>query len=146
MSGSRWDEFVFPKRGWRCDGVDSLPRPEACEMCGRDHQGVVHLMHHPDHPRLLRVDRVCAGRLEGDSRLADNRERVLQGLEPEHAWFEATSGNLVRNEGDLRALLYPMGPGKWTGMVADAGDGSRRFVRTFTSIEETKLALEGLMA
>jgi hypothetical protein len=140
-----WDRFRFPKRGWRCDGVATLARAEPCQMCGEEHSRVVHLMFHSDHPDLLRVDRVCAGQLEGDVRLADNRERVLRGEEPVGVWFAAKSGNLVRKAGDLRALLYPMGPGKWTGMVADQGDDSRRFVSTFTSIEETKRALEGLM-
>jgi hypothetical protein len=80
-----WSEADFPRKEWRCIGVDDLKDNAAadgdfeygvCEACGKERIRFVHYMTHEAYPRVIATGCMCAGRLEED--VAAPRERELK--------------------------------------------------------------------
>jgi hypothetical protein len=86
-----WNGEIVPDKGWTCkEVIDKYGESrfitfnaqmgefyEKCQACGKENIRYVHVMKHPEYPKLLRVGRVCAGHMEGNNDAPNERERKI---------------------------------------------------------------------
>ena len=73
-----WDDPNVPKKGWVCVDVIDLGQPVGeCGMCGKEDIRYVHIMRHENH-QSIGAGCVCAGKMEGNTEAAKERENALK--------------------------------------------------------------------
>lgn len=78
-SPNHWEDPLFPKNGWICNGITDLGSAEGiCQMCGYQIIRYVHHMYHQETDKQLDCGCVCAGKLEGDINKARKREAAFK--------------------------------------------------------------------
>lgn len=71
----------LPQFGWKCvKYIDTDDICETCQMCGTEEIRYLHYMAHPDVPDIIEVGRLCAARLSGDLKGAEDREKILKNI------------------------------------------------------------------
>jgi hypothetical protein len=126
----KWRVPGVPHRGWVCTDIEDLGEPdEVCEMCETMEIRFVHTMTHPDYPEELRVGRVCAGHMEGDSTGAREREaRVRKRSSRRDRWLQrrwrtSRNGNPFINTKDgLNVVVFRKGQ-DWGARLVDRHTG-----------------------
>ncbi len=74
-----WKRPDVPHEGWTCEAIYDLGEPVGiCRMCGHQIIRYVHVMTHPQYPRKIGAGCVCAGRMEGDTERARERENAFK--------------------------------------------------------------------
>lgn len=74
-----WKRSDVPHDGWSCTDVIDLGEPVGtCKMCGHQIIRYVHIMMHPEYPRVIGAGCVCAGKMEGDVKRARDRENAFK--------------------------------------------------------------------
>lgn len=115
---------------------------ESCEMCGNEKIRYVHLMEHADHPVVLRVGCICAGKMTGDYAGAREREKKLINRAKRRAnWLKrkwrasSRRGNPFLNVDGKNVGVHKVGI-RWGFWI----DGQFS-IKTYPTADDAKLAL-----
>lgn len=86
MTFGKWSIAGVPHSGWEWVNIRDLFEDSAgediplrvCEMCERQEIRFIHTMRHADYHTVLEVGCVCAGKMGGNSRGAEDREKACR--------------------------------------------------------------------
>jgi hypothetical protein len=109
-----WKRADIPHTGWVCINLIDLGKAEGiCEMCGNHSIRYVHIMRHHDYSGTIRAGCICAGRMEGNSEKASQREHDYKNLQNrkmnflKREWKKSRKGNLYLNYRNINIVLLP---------------------------------------
>ena len=104
-----------PMQGWTYIAIEDVHYAQhRCEACGTAWVRYIHVMEHTEHPCLLRVGCVCAGRLENAPRIADEREAAFRARQSRRnkwltrgGWRLSKKGNSYINVDHCNVTVFP---------------------------------------
>jgi hypothetical protein len=143
----KWSTPSVPHKGWVCIDIEDLGEPQVqCEMCESQTIRYVHYMEHPRYSTVLAVDCVCAGHMEGNLAVAQNRDAAMQSRASKRKrwttrkWKIFMNGTPTIKADGFRVTVYPRG-GMWTATLSPLdGSGVLHSKRNFPTIDQAELA------
>jgi hypothetical protein len=113
-----WNGEIVPDKGWTCkEVIDKYGESrfftfnaqigefyEKCQACGKENIRYVHVMKHPEYPKLLRVGSICAGHMEDNSDAPKERERKVTNRQNLKMNFLSKDWKYSKN--DNQYLMY----------------------------------------
>jgi hypothetical protein len=144
----KWADHGFPKRGWSLAGfVDIGPETMSCEVCGHTPIRNVHILERDGHDNVM-VGCVCAGKLTGDPKGAQEREDAMTNRAKRRAnwitrrWPVSRRGHKRLKTDGYWFTVFPSKFGGYSASVTRIGDNSKpEYVRgKFATEDAAKLA------
>ena len=103
----KWSKKDIPHKGWECLDVIDLKESsdfsgeieyEQCEMCNNEKIRYIHVMKHPEYPKILHVGRVCAEKMSDDYEKPRKMERELKNKSIRRCKFNRVQWNFNKSK------------------------------------------------
>ncbi|MBO9100013.1 MULTISPECIES: hypothetical protein [unclassified Rhizobium] len=138
----KWGQAGVPKKGWSCVNIEDLGEPSTkCEMCEVMDIRYVHYMENDRYPDNLACGAICAGHMEENLALAEERDRSMKSNAGKRkrfpglrAWRLSQNGNPTLKDGIFTVTVFKKGK-YWKASVNNRSTDKVRYTR---DIFETK--------
>jgi len=128
MSG-QWGNPNIPHSGWECIDVRDLGKPSmTCHMCEREIIRYVHYMMHPKYRNILQVGCICAGKMEGNSQNAKERDSFIRSRTNKRKKFLDKKWKISKNgnnylKSDSYLIILTFKNGLWSAVIKNEKTG-----------------------